>query len=127
MVPTEVLVTAMAGGFAVALTAILATVHVVGSRIDDLRTDMNERFAGVDGRFNSVESRFDSVDSRFDSVDSRFNSVDSRFTALQSRLDDMHDDLAAVRAALRGGWTPDSTRSSSADRNFGSGEGTRQA
>ena len=74
MVPTEVLVTAMAGGFAVALTAILATVHVVGSRIDDLRTDMNERFAGVDGRFNSVESR----------------------------LDDMHDDLAAVSAALGG-------------------------
>ncbi len=40
MVSTRLLVTAMGGGFALALTAIIATVTVLGGRLDDLREDV---------------------------------------------------------------------------------------
>jgi chromosome segregation ATPase len=37
-----------------------------------LRTEMVERFTGIDERFRSVDERFRSVDERFDQVDNRF-------------------------------------------------------
>jgi hypothetical protein len=103
VVPTELLVTAMVGGFAIALTAVLATVRVLGARIGDvrdelhgIRQDFSARFDGVDSRFTSIDSRFDGVDSRFTSIDSRFDSVDSRFTSIDSRFTDMDTRFTAI-------------------------------
>jgi len=49
--------------------------HAIEKRLDDLRADMNQRFAGVDKRFDDVGKRFDDIGKRFDDLNHRLNDV----------------------------------------------------
>jgi len=86
MVPTELLVTAMVGSFAVAVTAVIAMAGVLSSRIGDV----NDRFDDV---------RDDIRDLRGD-VNARFDGMEVRFATIEGRMGGMADELVTVRASL---------------------------
>ncbi|MEJ5866223.1 hypothetical protein WDV85_00545 [Pseudokineococcus sp. 5B2Z-1] len=86
MVPTSLLVTAMIGGFAVALTAVLAVVGVLGSRLTDLRADMTGRFDGVDRRFDGVDRRVERLEERVGGVEEQMTAVRASLGAVDARL-----------------------------------------
>ena len=46
--------------------------HATAASFNALRTEMVERFTGIEGRFRSVDERFRSIDERFDQVDNGF-------------------------------------------------------
>jgi hypothetical protein len=102
MVPTELLVTAMIGGFAIALTAVIAMAKVLGDRIADVRADLQGFRSEVALRFDSVEQRFTGVDGRFTGIEDRFTGMERRFTGVEDRLQLVQDELVTVRAALGG-------------------------
>jgi uncharacterized membrane-anchored protein YjiN (DUF445 family) len=80
------------------LIALLYQTHHTGKRIDDLRSEINARFASfeklIDERFANFEKlineRFAAVEKRFDerlaAVEKRF---DERFAAVEKRFDDL--------------------------------------
>jgi uncharacterized protein involved in exopolysaccharide biosynthesis len=101
MVPIELLYTAMLSGFAVALTGMIATIRVLGSRITDVRHDMNARVGDVredmaqlraelrddvTGLRNDVNRRFDGVNTRFDEVTEQLTTVSASLGAIDARL-----------------------------------------
>ena len=73
--------------------------EAIDRRIDELRSDMLERFAAVDRRFEAVDKRFDAVDKRFEAVDRRFEAMDERIDGLERRFDGRFADLAAAITA----------------------------
>jgi len=44
---------------------------VLGKRIDDLRGDMNNRFAGIDNHFIAIEKRLDRLESKVEAIQER--------------------------------------------------------
>jgi hypothetical protein len=79
-------------------------------RLDDLRVDMNARFADVfavlnanltviNGRFDDVHARIGSVEGRLGSVEGRLGSLESRIIVLETKLD---AGFAEVRQRLDG-------------------------
>jgi len=76
MVPTELLATAMAGGFAIALTAVLAMAGVLGSRISDLRSDVSSRFTALDGRMGAVQDELVTVRAALGAIDARLTTLE---------------------------------------------------
>lgn len=102
-------------GVVVALIAVLQFVVVgpMNNRFDDLRSDMNDRFAlmenyinarfdAVDERFDlqdrHINARFDAMDQRFKAVDQRFDAVDQRLEALEQRLGRLETDVSELRS-----------------------------
>ena len=108
------------GALAGVLLALVTVLHFVvvvpmNARLDDLRSDMNQRFnqqdkymnAGfdaVDQRFDQqdkyINARFDAVDQRFEAVDERFDAVDQRFDAVDQRIDAVDQRIDAVDQRL---------------------------
>ena len=93
MVPTELLVTAMVGGFVVALSAVLAMAGVLGSRIgdvrgdlSDVRADLRDVRAEVNGRFDGLEVRFAAIDHRIGALTDEFVTVRVSLGVIDSRL-----------------------------------------
>lgn len=72
-------------------------------RLDDLRADMNARFADVfavlNANLTTINGRFDDVHARIGSMESRLGSVESRITVLETKLD---VGFAEVRQRLDG-------------------------
>ena len=50
------------------MLTVLIGILINNSRLGDLRSHMDARFADVDKRFNEVDRRFDQVDLRFEEV-----------------------------------------------------------
>ena len=80
-------------------------------RIDDFRSDVQERFDQVDKRFDQVDKRFDQVDKRFELMDKRMDRVETRSerqfehlskaidaseTELGKRMDGLYDMMLTV-------------------------------
>ena len=99
-------------GVVVAFIAVLQFV-VVGpmtSRVDDLRSDVNERFnelrSDVNNRFGLMEkyinARFDAMDERFDlqdrHINTRFDAMDQRLEAVEQRLGRLESDVSELRS-----------------------------
>jgi chromosome segregation ATPase len=61
--------------------------HTIESGLQGVRTEMRERFEGVDHRFESVDRRFEGVDQRFDGVDQRLEGVDRRLVSIENRIE----------------------------------------
>jgi hypothetical protein len=85
MVPTGLLVTAMAGGFAVAVTAVLGVVTVLGHRIGDvhsevqsLRSDVGRRFEGVDRSLADVRDEMVTIRASLGAIDARLSTLEDR-------------------------------------------------
>ena len=55
--------------------------------VENLRDEMNPRFAKVDERFAKIDARFDQMDKRFDQMDARFSQMDARFDELRRHFD----------------------------------------
>jgi len=74
------------------LTKVEAYYEVISKRIDDLRSDINQRFEefrtgiGIDKRFEELRSdmdhRFEAIDKRFEAIDKRFDDINKRFSLL---------------------------------------------
>ena len=66
------------------------TVNALVSRVDDLQTDMVNRFREMDDRFdrfeNRMEQRFAQIDNRFLQMDNRFLQIDNRFVRIENVL-----------------------------------------
>jgi len=75
VVPTELLVTAMIGAFAIALTAVLATVRLLASRIDDVRADVQDLRGDVNGVIHddltAVRASLGAIDARLTTLEQR--------------------------------------------------------
>ena len=65
--------------------------------VENLRDEMNSRFAQVDERFAKVDERFAKVDARFDQMDARFHQMDKRFDQMDERFEEVrrHFDVTA--------------------------------
>lgn len=61
------------------MLTVLIGILINNSRLGDLRSHMDARFADVDKRFADVDKRFNEIDRRFNEVDHRFDHVDLRF------------------------------------------------
>jgi hypothetical protein len=70
--------------------------HTIESGLQGVRTEMRERFEGVDHRFESVDRRFEGVDQRFDGADQRFDGVDQRFDGVDQRLEGVDRRLVSI-------------------------------
>ena len=68
--------------------------------LKSLRTEMRERFDGVDRRFDAMDQRFDAMDQRFDAVDQRFDTLDERVDLTSQRLDITNERLGVVESTL---------------------------
>ncbi|MGH8773740.1 MAG: hypothetical protein ACRDWI_00705 [Jiangellaceae bacterium] len=87
---------------ALAIGAMYVIVGLLGTRIDDLRVDMNGRFDGLrqemDARFDGLrqemDARFDTVDARFGASDDRFSGIEGRLTRLETQNDSIIDAVA---------------------------------
>ncbi|MBV8728353.1 MAG: hypothetical protein JO336_00955 [Acidobacteriia bacterium] len=55
----------------------------LGKRIDDLRSDMNARFAGVDGRLDAIDRRLDRIESLMVDHSSRITKLEERTSPLR--------------------------------------------
>ncbi|MFZ5869454.1 MAG: hypothetical protein ACOYXW_02830 [Actinomycetota bacterium] len=86
MVPTELLVTAMVGGFAVAVTAVVAMATVLSHRIGDLQSQVTSRFDGVDRRFESIDRRFESIEGRLTTMQDEMVTIRASLGAIDARL-----------------------------------------
>jgi hypothetical protein len=110
VVPTALLVTAMLGGFAVALAAVIAMAHVLGGRIEDVRADtigireqvvglreeLHSEVAGLRGEMHAeVASLRGELHSDFAVLRGEMM---GRFDGLDRRLDGVHEELTTVRA-----------------------------
>ena len=84
--PTELLVTAMVGGFAIALTAVVAMAGVLNSRIGDVRAEVRDLRGDVNGRFDSLEVRFATIDNRIGTMADEFVTVRVSLGVIDSRL-----------------------------------------
>ena len=95
VVPTELLVTAMIGGFAVALTAVLAMAGLLSSRIGDVRADVRDlrgefgelrgEFGGLRGEFGGLRHEFGAVRDEMVTVRAALGAVEQRLTTLERR------------------------------------------
>ena len=59
--------------------------------LEQIRGEMDRRFAELDKRFDEIDKRFVEVDKRFDEIDKRFVEVDKRFSEVDKRLSDLND------------------------------------
>ena len=74
VVPTELLVTAMLGGFAIAMTAIVALTNVLSSRIGDVREevrDLRGDFGGVRDELVTVRAALGAIEARLSTLEQR--------------------------------------------------------
>src|SRR5260364_365223 len=66
--------------------------------IDDLRKDMDAKFAGVDAKFAAMEERFDA---KFAGVNARFVSMEERFDAKLERMGSgLRQEMSDMKFAL---------------------------
>jgi hypothetical protein len=67
------------------------TVHAILPEVDrklnDLKTQVDLQFNGVDERFKQVDQRFQQVDQRFKQVDQRFDQMEKRFDKIDDKLE----------------------------------------
>ncbi len=91
------------------LTVILTSNNAIHHRLNDIRTDMNQRFDAQDKyinqRFDAVNQRFDAQDKRIDDLEADMNQrfdaqnkyINQRFDAQDKRLDRLTDEVSEVR------------------------------
>lgn len=105
MVPVELLYTAMLSGFAVALTGMIATIRVLGSRITDvravmtsLRTDVRADMISIRGEIGGLRKEFTGeIGGLRKEVTGEIGGLRSEFN---TRFDDVTEQLTTVRASL---------------------------
>ena len=118
MVPTEVLMTVVLSSFALLGGAFYALVHVQGTRITDLGTQLGARTdqlgIRLDNQTAALGARIDdqtaALGARLDdlsvSTGRRFDELSARMSALETRqhadMMEVRGDLGAVRAAIAG-------------------------
>jgi hypothetical protein len=61
----------------------LASNKNLAQRIDDLRSDMNRRFEGVDRQFGEVNRRLDRIEQKLEGHDSRLTTLEERTSPLR--------------------------------------------
>jgi hypothetical protein len=81
----------------VMLTIVIGVIYN-NKRIDDLRLDMDKRFAAVDGRFIELKGE---MNSRFTEVHDEVKAdTDRRFTEVHDELKEMKADIREIRQFL---------------------------
>ncbi len=96
MVPTARAMTAILSGLAISLTAVIATVRVLGSRITDVRddmtglrtdvrADMTELRGEIGGLRSEFSTRFDDVAEQLTTVRASLWAIDARLTTLEQQ------------------------------------------
>jgi hypothetical protein len=79
----------VAGMGTLGIGAMYAVAGTIGRRIDDLRTDIDVRFAQVDSRFAQIDARvdirFSRVDSQLDAIIGAVSDLGQRVTRLETR------------------------------------------
>ena len=51
---------------------------IMDRKIDELRTENNEKFESIDQKFDAIDKRFESIDQKFDAIDKRFEAMDKK-------------------------------------------------
>lgn len=96
MVPTALAMAAILSGLAISLTAVIATVRVLGSRITDVRddmtglrtdvrADMTELRGEIGGLRSEFSTRFDDVTEQLTTVRASLGAIDARLTTLEQQ------------------------------------------
>jgi hypothetical protein len=67
-------------------------------RFTELRSEMNDRFAEIEGRFGAIDGRFGTLDGRFEAIDARFAALDGRFEAIDARFAALDGRFEAIDA-----------------------------
>ncbi|MBI5621802.1 hypothetical protein HY933_02995 [Candidatus Falkowbacteria bacterium] len=62
------------------------TTNEILEAINELSTQMDQRFLGVDGRLDGVDGRLDGIDNRLDGVDGRLDGIDNRLDGMDQRF-----------------------------------------
>ena len=71
-------------------------IKMTNQRIDDLRSDMIQRFEQVDAKFNVIDGRFDKIDEKFDKIDAKFDKIDAKLDKRVDRLTTITMTLAGI-------------------------------
>jgi hypothetical protein len=78
--------------------------HTIESGLQGVRTEMRERFEGVDRRFEGVDQRLEGVDRRLVSLENRIEAQGlttiERFDTLEGKLDAFTEAQAAVNTRI---------------------------
>ena len=61
-------------------------IKMTNQRIDDLRSDMIQRFEQVDAKFITIDGRFDKIDAKFDKIDAKLDKRVDRLTTITMTL-----------------------------------------
>ena len=57
--------------------------NLIQKQVDDLKSDMNERFEQMNERFEQIDERFEQMNDRFDQVDNRLAQIE---TSLENEI-----------------------------------------
>lgn len=63
-----------------------ATQGFVQDQIQDLKSEMNQRFGAIDKRLDSHDEKFKSHEEEFRSIDRRFDQVDTKLVEIQGQV-----------------------------------------
>jgi len=61
----------------------------IDRRFEELKADMNLRFANIDRKFTEMDKRFTEIDKRFTEINQKFNKIDQKFILINQRFDEI--------------------------------------
>lgn len=79
------------------LLAVILGIIYNNRRIDDLRSDMNQRFGEINQRFVDINQRFADL---MQTMNNRFEDMNQRFTDTNQRISDLKSDVNEIRHLL---------------------------
>ena len=89
----------------VVLTVLLTSVNTIHRRLDDIRSDINQRFDAqdryIDQRFNAVDQRFDAQDKRLDSLTNEVSELRKLTVGIIERVSRNEGEIDVIRQQLQ--------------------------
>ncbi len=75
-------------------------INQIGSRIDDLRNDMNSGFGVLDSQFEELDSRFEDLDGDVDNLRSDVRELDDRLRGIEIAFGKVDQRLLTLERAV---------------------------
>ena len=72
---------------------VLSRIDALQGALEDLKSEVTEKFKAIDQRFDAIDQRFDAVEQRFEAIELRIDVFNQRFDVVNERLAGMERHL----------------------------------
>ncbi len=66
----------------------------------EFRTEMNDRFSGLEKRMDNLEKRMDNLEKRMDSLESRVGNLENRVSNIEQNIEQIKLEIYDIRVRL---------------------------